>query len=185
VSEQLDYTVAQPRSPLLANFLSPGALLRFYGLCLMGLMIDLLSKYTAQYYLEGQYDVAFIPGYIHFKWVLNPGAVFGIGAGMRWLFVVVSVFAFLFLTYLFASSGRQRGYQLILGLLMAGVLGNLYDRVFYGHVRDMIWAFPKWPDFFPYIFNVADIFLCTGVALMLLHAVFVDLIAKRRTTSAA
>ena len=42
---------------------------------------------------------------------------------MRWLFLIVSVLAILFLTYLFATSGRQRFYQFVLGMLLAGVLG--------------------------------------------------------------
>ena len=88
-----------------------------------------------------------IPGWLHFHCTANEGAVFGIGQGNRWLFVIVSVLAIAFLTYLFATSGRQRFYQVVLGMLLAGVLGNMYDRIFHGFVRDMIWIFPqkRWP----------------------------------------
>ena len=81
----------------------------------------------------------------------------------------VSVAAIVFVLYLFSASGRQRLYQVILGMLVAGVLGNLYDRVELGYVRDMIYALPKW-GYFPWIFNVADTLLCTGVGLMILHS---------------
>jgi signal peptidase II len=85
--------------------------------------------------------------------------------------VAVSIGAILFLTYLFATSKRRQWfYQLVLGLLLAGVLGNMYDRVVYGYVRDMIHALPRWPDLFPWIFNVADSLLCVGVGLMVLYS---------------
>src|SRR2546421_495129 len=58
----------------------------------------------------------------------------------------------------------------ILGMLLAGVLGNMYDRVVFGYVRDMIHALPRWPKLFPWIFNVADVMLCTGVGLMVLYS---------------
>lgn len=176
----------------LENFRSPLALFRFYGICLMGLALDLATKYIAQAHLEGELAYQFIPGWLHFEWVENPGAVFGIGAGKRWLFVSVSVLALGFLTWLFASSPRRQwGYQIVLGMLLAGVLGNLYDRIIYAHVRDMIHALPgwRWPsserEVFPYVFNVADILLCTGVGLMLAHAVLMDIIFKPKSSPAA
>lgn len=112
----------------------------------------------------------FIPGYLHFTITMNRGAVFGMGAGNSLLFIGVSLAAVLFLLVLFASSGRQRLYQIILGMLLAGVLGNMYDRLRYDYVRDMIHALPRWPDLFPWIFNVADTLLCTGVGLMILYS---------------
>ena len=104
------------------------------------------------------------------------------GQGQKSLFLGVSVIAIIFLSYLFATSKRQRIYQFILGMLLAGVLGNMYDRIVYGYVRDMIHALPgwKWPGTWqlgqlsgpragslPLIFNVADILLCVGVALVI------------------
>ena len=112
-----------------------------------------------------------IPGYLHFEVTENRGAVFGLGQGRWAFFITVSAVAAGFLIYLYARSGRRHGYQILLGMLMAGVLGNLYDRVTLGHVRDMIHAFPAW-GIFPWIFNVADSLLCVGVALMLLHGFF-------------
>jgi signal peptidase II len=116
--------------------------------------------------------VHFIPSLIDFTVTTNEGAVFGIGQGQRTLFVVVSAAAILFIGYLYVTSGRQRLYQVLLGMLLAGVLGNLYDRLRFGYVRDMIHALPRWPNLFPYIFNVADSLLCVGVALMIVYSIF-------------
>ena len=55
-------------------------------------------------------------------------------------------------------------------MLLAGVLGNMFDRIRFGYVRDMIHALPMWPRFFPWVFNIADSLLCVGVTLMLLYS---------------
>ncbi len=158
---------------------------------LVGLGADLCTKYLAverlmiEYAIPGfdreidSHEYRAIPGYLHFRYHENRGAVFGIGQGARVLFIAVSVMAMGLLGYLFAKSGRQRLYQILLGMLVAGVLGNLYDRAIYGYVRDMIYAFPdrRWSELwsslpdaavFPWIFNIADSLLCTGVAGMFL-----------------
>jgi len=179
---------------LTANFRSPCALARFVLTMSMGLGLDLWTKTFAFAHLATSSGARptsrsheFIPGWLHFYVTTNTGAVFGLGEGQRTLFVAVSVAAILFLTYLFATSGHQRFYQFVLGLLLAGVLGNMYDRVQYGFVRDMIHALPGWqwpgswtvpfigyPDHerrvFPWIFNVADVLLCTGVGLMIIYS---------------
>lgn len=163
------------------NFLRPWPLLRFFGTTIVGVGLDLWSKQAAfenlAMWMDGRFNgsrnsVQFIPGWLHFEVTTNRGAVFGLGQGQRMLFLVVSVGAILFLTGLFASSKRQWLYQLVLGMLLAGVLGNMYDRIVFGYVRDMIHALPQWPRLFPWIFNVADVLLCTGVGLLLVMSLF-------------
>jgi len=160
------------------NFRSLGAVCAFFHTVVVGLSADLWTKDYAFEHLAVYYGTrvvdsraySFIPGWLEFTVTTNKGAVFGVGAGQRFLFVSVSLAAILFLVYLFANSGQQRLYQIILGMLLAGVLGNLYDRVMFGYVRDMIHALPQWPKLFPWIFNVADVLLCTGVGLMVLYS---------------
>jgi len=122
--------------------------------------------------------------------------------GRKWLFLGVSVLAIGFLSYLFATSKRQRFYQFVLGMLLAGVLGNMYDRIVFGYVRDMIHALPgwQWPgqwqvpvmkypgdgrDVFPFIFNVADILLCVGVGLMIVYSLFTSPANEQAATPTA
>jgi signal peptidase II len=177
------------------NFRSGSALAAFFLTVILGLTADLFTKnyaferlaiYRGPMVVDSQV-YRFIPGWLEFTVTTNQGAVFGLGAGQRFLFVTVSLAAILFLVYLFANSGTQRIYQIILGMLLAGVLGNLYDRIVFGYVRDMIHALPgsRWPGtwtlrvieypgpgraVFPWIFNVADVLLCTGVAMMIIYS---------------
>jgi signal peptidase II len=152
-------------------FRSPGSILRFVLTAVVLTGLDLWTKQLAfSKLMEHGEPYPFIPGWLEFEVVRNYGAVFGFGQGARTVFIVVSIGAIIFLCYLFAASGKRWVYQLLLGMLMAGVLGNLYDRVEFGFVRDMIHALPRWKNFFPYVFNVADSCLCTGVTLMLIYS---------------
>jgi signal peptidase II len=170
------------------NFGSWGALARFLLTASIFLGADLLTKAVAfdrlsftdsrGQFIARQPGYEFIPGWLEFTVTKNFGAVFGIGQGQKVLFVTVSITAILFLFYLFAWSGGQWFYQIILGMLLAGVLGNLYDRLVFGYVRDLIKALPRWPTLFPWIFNIADSLLCTGVGLMLIQQFFQPAAAK-------
>jgi signal peptidase II len=138
-------------------------------------------------------NITLIPNGLRLTAVANHGAALGMGQGKRTLFLTVSVVATLAVIGFFAHSLTRHGsvgsplrlgvYRVTLALLLAGVLGNLYDRVEYGYVRDMLHMFPevRWsdlwsilPDFelFPWVFNVADVCLCTGVAVILVVGVF-------------
>ena len=182
----------------LAALRSPVAILLFVLTTAAGLGLDLWSKsyawnklvvdphlplerdlYTGHLRVESETATP-IPGWLHFKVTVNEGAVFGLGQGNQTLFAIVSVAAIAFLTYLFATSGNRWFYQFILGMLLAGVLGNLYDRMVFHYVRDMLYALPgrTWPgsnrEIFPWIFNVADSLLCVGVGLMVIYSFFAE-----------
>ena len=188
--------MSPPRSP----FRSPLALALFFGVTIVGVTLDLWTKTLAFEKLpieinvqpdpalpQGRFEVdsrtyVFIPSFLNFHATANQGAVFGFGRGQRWLFVIVSIVAIVVLTSLFARSHGRWFYQLLLGMLLAGVLGNMYDRIRLGYVRDMIWALPDWKNplhgtfpstpttIFPWIFNVADSLLCVGVFLMIVYS---------------
>lgn len=186
------------------NFRSPLALLLFFGVAAVGAAADLWTKALAVEHLRYAAPVRLIPGWVHLTYTENHGAVFGIAQGARPIFLIVSIAAIFFLGFLFATSGRARLYQLILGLLLGGVIGNMYDRVYHGYVRDMIHALPGWHwpqwlvDFFPqswqpprgqqmevfpWIFNLADTYLCVGVAGMLLYSFIVEYRRKHATAT--
>ena len=125
--------------------------------------------------------IRLVPYVLSLKLTLNTGAVFGLGKGAQWLFVVVSFLAVLVIVRVFwASPAGARGTHLSLTLILAGALGNLHDRIRFNAVRDLLWLFPDsrlpfawhWPggrdELYPWIFNVADASLVAGVALMLI-----------------
>ncbi len=125
-----------------------------------------------------------IPNLLEFTLVLNPGAVFGMGAGKRWFFIVVTLFAIGFGLWIFKrwTTARDHAAHAAIGLLLSGGLGNLYDRLLYACVRDFIHPLPgirlpfgwSWPwggrDVWPYVSNVADLFLLIGIGMLLVYS---------------
>lgn len=129
--------------------------------------------------------VSAIPNVLDFTLVLNPGAVFGIGAGRRWFFMVFTLLAIGFGLWMFGmwTTRRSHSAHVAIGLLLAGGLGNLYDRIAFACVRDFIHPLPglmlpfgwRWPitgerEVWPYVSNVADALLIVGIAILMIHS---------------
>jgi signal peptidase II len=120
---------------------------------------------------------------LDFNLVINRGAVFGLGENRRGAFIAFTVFAAAAGLFVFArwTSPKDRVAHVALGLILAGGIGNLYDRIAYGVVRDFLHLFPgrhlpfgwSWPrggsELFPWVFNVADMMLLAGMGLLMIH----------------
>lgn len=111
--------------------------------------------------------VVVVPGLLNFQLTLNTGAVFGMGQGARPIFIAVSAVAVLVILFLvYRSPAKAMLYHIGLGLILGGALGNLYDRILYSAVRDMLHMLPS-TGLWPWIFNPADVALVCGVGLVL------------------
>jgi len=116
-----------------------------------------------------------VPNVLEFRLVLNSGAIFGAGQGMRTLFIAFTVVALLFAVWLFALRTRPSEWVAhgAIGFVIAGGVGNLYDRLVYGCVRDFIHPLPgvTWPwsdrEVWPYVSNVADALLIVGIVVLM------------------
>ena len=84
-----------------------------------------------------------IPHVLNLQLTANEGAIFGIGKGSRWIFVAVSLVAVGFVGRIFwKSDAKMKCFHVALALILAGAIGNLYDRILYAVVRDMLHLFP-------------------------------------------
>lgn len=239
-----------------------GSYLRFVIPVLLLLPLDLVSKSWAFERFHDRPDdknsLTLIPGFLEFRTVLNQGALFGIGHGQQWFFVLASILACGFVGYLFATSERRHWrVHIALALVLAGALGNLYDRTYVRldevkikpvgteagktaaatplrpgvvvkapddgdkyltlasyprrdaeqripvsriapnpdgslyrrvtAVRDFIhieWTFGSGPPVWPWIFNLADVYLCVGVGILVLNWVADSWRARRQRRAA-
>jgi signal peptidase II len=165
----------------------PNRLLTYLGLAIVGCVTDLVTK-EAVFRWRGlpQKDNEWwlIKDHFGIETSVNPGALFGMGAGFWWLFSLLSVLALAgIVTWLFVfGAARDRWINVALGLVSGGILGNLYDRLglpggipepLKHGVRD--WILFKWkgvPLFEPWPnFNIADSLLVTGAIMLVVHAV--------------
>ncbi len=105
--------------------------LRFWGVVVLGLGLDLWSKHWAFQALGQGGGRILIPNVLEFHTTLNAGALFGLGKGQTSLFVLASLLALTLVLWMFAQCPRRRWLtQIALGAILAGALGNMYDRVF-------------------------------------------------------
>ena len=118
--------------------------------------------------------VVVVPHLLELTLVLNPGAVFGIGPGQRWFFIAFTGVAMVGGLALFAWGTRPRdtGWHVALGLLISGGIGNFYDRLMFGCVRDFLHPLPgvklgSW-EMWPYVSNLADLWLIIGIGTLVL-----------------
>lgn len=131
----------------------------------LGLALDQATKVVAVRELTGREPVEVVGSFLQLVLVRNPGAAFSAGASITPVISVVAIVATVVVLWQ-VRRVRHRGWAVALGLLLAGVTGNLVDRLvrppgpLRGHVVDFF-ALPNWP-----VFNVADI--CINVAGVLL-----------------
>ncbi|HEY6153643.1 MAG TPA: signal peptidase II [Candidatus Udaeobacter sp.] len=113
-----------------------------------------------------------VPDFFHLVNVTNTGAAFGSFRGNNTFFIIISIIALVVVAVLLV---RRRPFDawrdVSLALLLAGILGNLTDRLLYGHVIDFLlfnlhirFADP-WPAF-----NVADSCISIAVVLFIAHS---------------
>ncbi|MBQ1766349.1 MAG: lipoprotein signal peptidase [Aquincola sp.] len=106
--------------------------------------------------------------------VLNPGAAFSLlhdaGGWQRYFFIALALAASAFLAVMIRRSGTSRTERVSFGLILGGALANMVDRIVRGAVVDWIdfhWEPHHWPSF-----NIADIGITVGAALIVIHELF-------------
>ncbi|WP_230115995.1 signal peptidase II [Microbacterium foliorum] len=137
------------------------------------LAADQFVKYLTTENLPLQEPVPVLGEFLQLYYVRNPGAAFSLGSDVTWIFTIALAVVACVIVWK-ASGLRSWLWAVVLGCLLGGVLGNLTDRLFrdpgfpMGHVVDMI----SMPWMMPAIFNVADIFIVTGMISVALLVVF-------------
>jgi signal peptidase II len=142
--------------------------LLFVVVALTAYAVDLGTKLLAVAHLEPDVPKNVVGGLLRLDLVRNPGAAFSTGTSYTLILSVIALVA----AGVVIRFGRRLGdptWSVALGLLLAGVCGNLTDRVFRepgflrGHVVDFL-ELPHWPEF-----NVADMLIDAAVLLIVIQ----------------
>jgi signal peptidase II len=129
--------------------------------------LDQVTKHLVGLHLRLGEHIEVLPGYFNLAHVHNTGAAWGMLAGLNGWLILLSISMLVFLVGFHRSVlGEGSVNRWSVGLMLAGVIGNLVDRVRFGYVVDFLdfhWRGHHFPAF-----NVADSAICTGVGLFLL-----------------
>ncbi len=146
----------------------PASWALFIAVAILMVAIDQVAKVLAVRHLTGEPDKQVVGDLLQLHLTYNPGAAFSLGTRFT---VVISALAVVATGVVLWISLRavSKVWAIALGLLLAGIDGNLVDRIlrepgpFKGHVVDFL-MLPNWP-----VFNVADICINVGVVLILIQ----------------
>jgi signal peptidase II len=138
------------------------------GIAAIVVLLDQLSKITmSQMLMYGQSEQ--ITSFFNLVMVYNKGAAFSFLADQlgwqRYLFAGISVAASLLIIWMLKRHASQRLFCWALALILGGAIGNLIDRIAYGHVIDFLdvhvygWHWPA--------FNIADSAITIGALLFI------------------
>ncbi|MGX4632340.1 signal peptidase II [Carnobacterium divergens] len=138
----------------------------YYLLALVVLIVDQVTKYLVVQNIELYQIKAFLPGVLSWMYIQNTGAAWSILEGQMWFFYVITTVVIIGVIYIMQKYAKEsRLFSMGLALILAGALGNFIDRIRLGYVVDMVrvelFDFP--------IFNVADMSLSIGVALIIVY----------------
>jgi signal peptidase II len=134
--------------------------------------LDQLTKYDVLRFIKPDEPRVVIAGWFDLVNITNTGAAFGSFKNNNTFFIVISGLALLFVVVLLV---RRRSWDVwrdvSLALLAAGVVGNLTDRLLYGHVIDFLLFDLHFPYAHPWpAFNVADSCICIAVVCFIIHS---------------
>ena len=131
--------------------------------------VDQVTKYLALEHLTGEPDKPLVGDLLQLHLTRNPGAAFSTGTEFTEVLTCVAIVAVGVVLFLSRRLGST-AWAVAMGLLLAGVSGNLTDRMlrepgpFRGHVVDFL-MLPNWP-----IFNMADVWINVAAGLILVQA---------------
>lgn len=136
------------------------------------ILLDQITKLAVIDRLAAYVDVIPLTGFFNLVHVHNTGAAFSLFADQpgwqRWFFLGIAGIASTIIVVLLRKAGDRPLFAVALALILGGALGNVIDRVLYGHVIDFLdfhyggWHFPA--------FNVADSAITVGAALLILDS---------------
>jgi len=148
--------------------------LPWLALSVLVILLDQLTKLYFQANLSLYQQVPVIPDILSWTLAYNPGAAFSFLADAQgWqtpLFAAIAVVASAVISFLIFKNESKHLFCGGLALILGGALGNLYDRLAYGHVVDFLdfhaagWHWPA--------FNVADSAISVGAALLIWDSLF-------------
>lgn len=144
----------------------------FSLMALLLIALDQLTKGLAKSSLSSGGEIPILPHVLELLYVQNEGAAFGVLSGQRMLFFIITVLVLSVIVCLIRRLPEKRRYfPLFLSslLIFSGAIGNFIDRMRNGYVVDFIYFMPI---NFP-VFNVADIYVTSGCALMIYLFLFV------------
>jgi len=156
----------------------------WYAIAVVIVLLDQWSKIAVvkHFVVEGASQE--VTSFFNLVLAYNPGAAFNFlaeaGGWQRWFFGVIAIAASVFFSiWIYRSAATKTCETFALAFVLGGALGNLYDRIFLGHVVDFIQVHYQNTYYFP-AFNLADSAITLGAIVLIVDMLF----SKEKKTNA-
>lgn len=135
-----------------------------FSIAFFAALADQIAKYLIAGSFRFNESLPIIKNILHFTYVSNTGSAFGLFKGFNLFLTVISAIAAVIIVYNIKNIEKNnRLMQILAGMLLGGVAGNLIDRLMYGYVIDFI-DFRIWP-----VFNIADSLITISIAGLIIY----------------
>lgn len=136
-------------------------------------VLDRVTKFFFSDLLSLGESLPVIRNVLHMTLVHNTGIAFGLFKNQGVVFIIIPIIAVILLVYNIyyyrrSADELSQTYIIAFSLILGGAMGNLFDRIFYGHVIDFI-DFRIWP-----VFNIADSAITIGAILVAVKCMPID-----------
>ena len=132
------------------------------SLTIIVIIIDQLTKYLVRNFIRLNQSIPIIKNIFHLTYRYNTGAGFGILQNQNLLLIIIGIVVLAFVIN-FCLKSKEHAMKIMLSLLSGGIIGNLIDRIIFGHVIDFI-DLRIWP-----VFNVADSVITIIVIALIIY----------------
>lgn len=133
---------------------------------IIGIILDRVTKLWGINSLNKTDGISVIKGYFDFVYLENKGAAWGIMKDRTMLLTIITIIVLAAIIYYRVKTGiKSKLFKISFSLIVAGALGNLFDRIYYKYVVDFIFLHYKDIYYFP-VFNVADMMVVCGTILL-------------------
>lgn len=153
---------------------------KIYSISCMIIMIDQLIKCIVQTKLKLGQEIIVIPNFFSINYVKNTGAAFSILNNQTIILTIISILVIIIIDrYITKNNLKAQQEQILTGVLLGGIIGNLLDRIIHKGVIDYL-SFQIFKCNFP-IFNFADIAITTSITLLVIFIIKEDIRSKKLT----
>ncbi|MDE0186938.1 MAG: signal peptidase II [Candidatus Poribacteria bacterium] len=140
------------------------------GITSLVLAADQLTKWLVQEIIvpRNPQVIVVIEGIFELSYTTNTGAAFGLMRGQNLILTIITIVAIGFIFVYYKQYLHSLWMRIALSVLLGGALGNFLDRIRHGEVTDFL-RFRLLPNFWWPTFNLADVAVCVGAGMLIIH----------------
>ena len=151
-----------------------------YTIAMGFMLLDQLIKLIVTANMNLHDEISIIPNFFSLYYIKNTGAAFSIFGNKTLFLIIISLICLIVIKNYIKKLKSVTNLSIIsLGLMTGGIIGNLFDRILYKSVIDYL-SFNFFGYSFP-VFNLADIGITVGAALLILDLIIED--KKKKSTA--